>query len=238
MILPLHCALCRRPGTSLCVGCSGRLDPAAEVSAPPGLDRCVSLFAYEGAGKVVIARLKFHNHRDALGGWARALAAAVAIPVGPGPRTLVTWVPTTSARRRQRGYDQSELLARRVAAVLGVGSVATVRRHGADVAIAQTERRRAERFDLRFEPVPRAVRAVGGAVVVLVDDVRTTGASLAAAGATLRRMGAASVVGATLAATPGGHLGSQQIHRHFAPEPVIDPLPSERPSALPPGRRS
>ena len=58
MFLPRHCAVCRAVGTPLCESCADRLQPPAEAPPIDGLDRCVSLFSYEGAGRAVIARLK------------------------------------------------------------------------------------------------------------------------------------------------------------------------------------
>jgi predicted amidophosphoribosyltransferase len=150
----------------------------------------VALFAYEGAGRAVIARLKFANHRDALAPMATMLAAAIDAPVD-----LVTWVPTSAGRRRERGFDQAELIARAVARSLGVPARATVRRTGRS---PQTGQGRSQRLTTRF--VPR--RPVPGSVVAVVDDVRTTGASLVGVARAVRDAGAVGVVGATFAATP------------------------------------
>lgn len=187
--LPLHCVVCRTVGASLCPPCAARLSPAPEVPPGPGLDRVVALFAYDGAGRTVVGRLKFDNHRDAVRSMAAMLAAAV-----DQPADLVTWVPTTRERRRRRGYDQAELLAREVARSLGTPCRSTVRRRD---DVAQTGRGRAQRLTTRFD----ALRRVEG-VVVVVDDVRTTGASLSGVAQALRSAGASEVVGASLAATP------------------------------------
>lgn len=143
----------------------------------------------------MVRALKFANHRDAVAPMATMLAAAVDASVD-----LVTWVPTTASRRRSRGYDQAELLARAVARSLGVPARATVRRRSAR---SQTGAGRAERLTAAFDPLPHWRRGgLDGAAVAVVDDVRTTGASLAGVAVALRSRGAASVIGATLAATP------------------------------------
>ena len=190
-LLPRHCVVCRSVGMALCPRCAASLRPAPEAPPGPGLDRVVALFAYEGAGRTVIGRLKFDNHRDALGPLAAMLGAAVDEQVD-----LVTWVPTVAARKRRRGYDQAELIARDVAASLGVPARATVRRLD---RVAQTGRGRAERLGARFVARTR----LRGEIVAVVDDVRTTGASLAGVAVALRAAGAGRVIGATLAATPG-----------------------------------
>lgn len=193
---PLHCALCRSPGTPLCEPCALRLAPAPD----PGegdvdhLDGVAALFAYSGAGRTAITRLKFDNHRDALDTWAHLLLGAIDVLAD-----VVTWVPTSAARRRQRGVDQAELLARAVGRSSRTPVRRTLRRTASSDQIGLD---RAARRMLRFEPAPRIGRWIDGAIVLVVDDVRTTGASLDAAAVALRSAGAAKVFGATIAATP------------------------------------
>jgi len=204
MFLPRHCVVCRQSGSALCPPCAAQLVPAPRVHLP-GLDHTVSLFSYEGCGRTVITRLKFDNHRDALVPLSTMLAAAVGDDAPDTVPDLVTWVPTTPRRRRHRGYDQAQLIAAVVGPTLDVPCVATLRR---STPSSQAGRGRAERLTVEFSsrpggPGPRAASAIRGATVVVVDDVRTTGASLVAAARALRSAGAGHVVGATLAATPG-----------------------------------
>jgi predicted amidophosphoribosyltransferase len=122
----------------------------------------------------------------------------------PPPGVVVTWAPTTPARRRRRGYDQAELLARAAAATLGVPCRNLLRR--TDRAGPQTGRARAERlvapaFATAFATAPAyGVDAARGRVLV-VDDVVTTGATLRAAAATLEAAGGIHVVAVAAAAT-------------------------------------
>ena len=154
------------------------------LPVPPGLDLCVSLMEYDDVAASIIRRLKYSNHRDAL----PRLAEALAVRLGPVSFDQLTWVPATNPHRRRRGFDQGELLARRL------GRPERLLRRLDDHP--QTGRSRAERLE---GPSFEVVAPVAG-VVLVVDDVRTTGSSLAAAAATLRAAGATSVLGATLAA--------------------------------------
>lgn len=205
MLLPVHCVVCRTLGSTLCELCAAQLVPAPEAPPLPPLDRAVALFAYEGVGRTVVSRLKFDGHRDAVGPMGAMLAAAIDAPVD-----LVTWVPTSPARRRRRGYDQAELLARSTARSLGVPVRRTVRRQ---TGPAQTGLDRAARMQASFSPVGRPPQGF----VAVVDDVRTTGASLTGVARALRSSGARSVVGATLAATSGTTSGSAS---YFATDPL------------------
>lgn len=144
---------------------------------------------------------KYRNRRQ-LGGHLAGLLVNRLIAAGVGSETridVVTWAPTSSRRRRQRGFDQAELVARRVAAQLGLPCRRLVERHGDDVTqtgLGRADRLRGPRFRVRPD--------VAGRRILLIDDVVTTGATLGSAAAALRGAGAADVVQAAVAATPGG----------------------------------
>jgi predicted amidophosphoribosyltransferase len=164
---------------------------------PAGVDQCVALVAFDGAAAVAIRRLKYANHRDALAPFAVGLARLVEREVGAGAFDHLTWVPAAPSHRRERGYDQGRLIAAHVGRQLGLAPSRLLVRSDPG---AQTGRSRALRLGGPQLSV-RAGTAVSGSVLV-VDDVRTSGASLAGAAGALRSAGAAHVVAATLAATP------------------------------------
>jgi predicted amidophosphoribosyltransferase len=175
-----------------------RLRPARPVPPPAGVASCRALLAYEGAGRTLVTRLKYGNARDAL----RWLAAAMAGLVDGGMLDVVTWVPTSAARRRRRGFDQAELLAARVAAELGRPlHPMLVRGRGPP----QTGRSRTERLVGPSFGVGGPRRGRLPARVLLVDDVITTGATMAAAAAALAGAGVVELHGLTIAHTlPAG----------------------------------
>lgn len=193
LLIPRRCALCRRRAAGLCADCASALVPAPDVVAPPGLDDCRALLAYEGDAARLVAELKFRNHRDALDSVGRALA--VLIHDLAATVDLITWAPTGAARRRARGYDQAELLARATARHIDTPAAATLRRRPGP---PQTG---AGRLDRLLGPSFEPIRPLQGRVVV-VDDVWTTGATLAAAARSLRDAGASRVNGLTLAVRP------------------------------------
>lgn len=224
---PGRCAACDAPAPRafFCPACVGTLVPAAEACCPlcglPWLDpvpdrphqRCGAClieappwdsahvaFAYGGALQDAITRWK-NGPLDALGpGLARLMAAACADagatrwPAG----LLVVPVPAHPRRLRGRGFNPAGVLARGVARGLGAalaprGLVATRYVPPAKAASRGARRRRVSGV---FRGHPTKLR---GRAVLLVDDVVTTGATLAAATRALRRAGAAEVHVAALA---------------------------------------
>jgi len=159
------------------------------------------MLAYAGAGRELVARMKYRNARASVAFLARGMAAAV-------PATsrvdIVTWAPTTPSRARARGFDQARLLARAVARDLGLPCRPLLRRRDGP---AQTGRDAAARH---AGPSFAARTLLGGRRVLLVDDVVTTGATVGAASRALKEAGAGAVHVVVAARTsPGrGHVHS------------------------------
>ena len=199
MLLPTSCPVCGAQGPAPCEECAAGLQRAPSLPAPAAVDSCAALLAYQGPGRELVARLKYRNARSSLPFLGRGMAALVG-----GRVDVVTWAPTTPARRRARGFDQARLLARAVARELGVPCRPLLRRQPGP---AQTGRDAAARH---AGPAFSSPRPVPGRRVLLVDDVVTTGATVAAAAQALRAAGAGEVHVVAAARTPPtcGHVHS------------------------------
>ena len=182
------CALCRRdlPWTE---------GPGRTVS---GCDLCLSPLHYRDGVRRAVRRYKFMGAAG-LSGLFGELMAQCLNDRRDGAFDLVTWVPLHPKRRKRRGYDQAELLARRAAGLCGMPAMPTlekIRHTGAQSRQTTEEDRRAN-----VEGAYRALPGLDltGKRVVLVDDVVTTGSTLAQCAACLRSAGAAEVVALTFA---------------------------------------
>lgn len=188
--LPHHDRVCGcgvpllSPHTASCGRCRRGLSPFA---------RGASLGPYAGSLRVVIHELKYRGRRRAAAQLAQRLDREPRVrEVLTGADVLVP-VPLHPRRRRERGFNQAELLAaelgRRRAVPVSPGTL--VRRTDTASQAGLTAARRRANVSGAFAVRHRS--RVAGRVIVLVDDVYTTGATARACARALRAAGAAEV---------------------------------------------
>lgn len=219
-VLPSQCAICHAwPARPLCDTCVARYAqpqprcrlcalpvPAglehcgACISHPPPLELCLAAVSYEYPWSDLISRYKFL--RDA--GWSPALALLMRRTPRAEPALeaadLVLPIPASTARLRQRGFNQALELARRLAPGKTRADILLRLR---DTPAQSSLPREARLRNLKgaFGIASGKGPALAGRHVLLVDDVMTSGASLHTAAQVLRDAGAASVSALVLART-------------------------------------
>src|SRR4029079_6640605 len=182
MIFQSHCAGCDRIGPVLCRTCRFAL---ARPSSLPQSREVIAAVPFTGRARDVLLGFKYGNRRQVSHHLAALLVnGLIAAGVRPPDIDVVTWAPTTTSRRYKRGFDQAEVVARRVAAQLGLPCRRLLERD--DGGPAQTGRDPAHRL---HGPLFRAAPAATGRRVLVVDDVVTTGSTLRSADAALRPPG-------------------------------------------------
>ncbi|MGZ4108588.1 MAG: double zinc ribbon domain-containing protein [Actinomycetota bacterium] len=215
------CAVCRRTlvpfAPPWCVRCGVPLERYAEAcpNCPPVvLARTRSAFLFEGAARSAVHRLKFSGWRPVAAALATAMAAGAD---GFAADHVVTWIPLSRRRRRHRGFDQAELLARAFAAERGIGAVPLLQRvrdSGPQAKRGGEARRSALRGAFALaRPAPERV--------LLVDDVLTTGSTAAACANVLLRGGAREVMLLTAARSVRARLPSRYTRHGLAPGSVV-----------------
>ena len=185
MLFRQRCEACGDIARVLCVSCRTQLFAMVQ----PDSDLAVVGVAYVGIARRLILNLKYHNRRQVVSVLVELLAQRVMQRI-PNIATIcdvVTWAPTSTARVRRRGHDQSELLARRLAKVLGVPCRRLLIKTSTNVqtGASREERLRGSVFSARKLGV--------NSHVMVVDDVVTTGTTLRCAADALRKAGVCQV---------------------------------------------
>ena len=201
MFSALRCSLCRKIFRPVAVDPIGSMgSPRTCPSCTPssvGADRSIRASAeLRGETQDLIRGLKYRNQRKVVADLADRLVGSILADPNAPEFEVVTWAPTSMVRQRQRGYDQSELLAKAVASRLGLRCRRLLYR---DRSAPQTGRNRQERLNgpvFRARPLRRPYR------VLVIDDVVTTGSTLRAAAHALELSGASEVCLLAVAATP------------------------------------
>jgi predicted amidophosphoribosyltransferase len=224
LVLPAECAGCRTPHVPLrrgaCASCAAALSAlrprvVRPSPAPAGLPPCVAAGEYAGPLREAVLAYKERGRASLATPLGALLAEAVAAAAGGTRRpVLLVPVPSTAAAVRARHGDHVRRLADRAAR--------TLRRAGWSAAVARPVRALPKPDATHLDSAQRAIaaaaafaprtarlgatrRAAAGRAVVVVDDIVTTGATLAALTAILRGAGVPVDVAALIAATRRRH---------------------------------
>ncbi|HEX6539980.1 MAG TPA: ComF family protein [Candidatus Dormibacteraeota bacterium] len=200
-VAPLRCAACDTvAGAPICPACDAELG-ALPVPRAVDLDdlRAWSAFVFAGPVREVLHRGKFQGNRAALRQIAGVAAIRLELAIRPPPDAVLP-VPLGARRRRQRGYNQAEVVAAEIAQAVGahvLDGLTRVRETEPQSSRGEADRRTnvAGAFGWRGADL-------AGARLWLIDDVLTTGATMEAAAAVLLQAGARRVDGLVIARVP------------------------------------
>jgi predicted amidophosphoribosyltransferase len=197
LLAPPRCAACAtacRPKACLCAACETSMDatPPPPVARVRELDIAWAALPHDGVARRLVAALKFGRLLSAAEPMAERIAARSPVSLLAG---TVVPVPAAPSRRLGRGFDPAEQIAIGLAGLAGLPLSACLGRADGPRQVGRT---RAARI-----ATPPRVRAVtpAPATALLVDDVQTTGATLAACARALRGAGSRQVSAVTFART-------------------------------------
>lgn len=201
-LFPPKCILCQKilpkEQTDLCHECRINVMPYPEnTRSIPFVKGWFALWHYDSLVRKSIIRFKFQNRPGYAENYGRLLAASL-----DGRQTaydIITWVPISHNRRRERGFDQTELLAKAVAANLGleaVGLLRKIRHNPPQSGISGLPQRKANVLGAYEALSPQQI---AGKRILLLDDVITTGATVSECARVLLTAGAKQVYCAAIA---------------------------------------
>lgn len=218
LIFPRRCGGCGKPGREWCDACRaqiravgssicphcGRPQPQSAVCphcrhTPLEINGIRSAVMFEGPAREAIHHLKY-NGRTSL---AEPLGDLLieSWQANPLPADMLVPVPLHQARLRERGYNQSALLGKRLAQATGLPLIEPALRR-VKATVPQITLTAAERKANVQDAFEARAELVGGKRVLLIDDVCTTGSTLEACQLALKRASAQSVWALTLARAP------------------------------------
>jgi ComF family protein len=190
-----RCALSVPAGVAVCGTC---------IAAAPPYDAALARVDYGFPWDRLIAAFKFHGALDVAAVLAQAIVEAQRNATPRGATMLLLPVPLSEARLRERGYNQSWELARRVARRIEARADARLLLRIRDTPhqLALPPEARAGNVRDAFAIEPRRLAEVRGRSIAIVDDVMTTGSTVAEIARLLKRAGAARVEVWVVARTP------------------------------------
>ena len=215
LLFPPRCLLCGgvlETGTvDLCRNCREQTARRPDITRRfPGIDSAHAVWYYEGSVRDSLLRYKFSGKRGYASGYGRILALSLLGKTAGAE--VITWVPVSEKRKRQRGYDQAELLAKSLGRELGL-PVAPMLCKGKDnpaqSGLTDFEARKANVRGV-YTLLPGA--ELLGKRILLVDDILTTGSTASECARTLKSGGAAWVCLAVMAS------GKMKLQENDTPE--------------------
>ncbi|MDR0531451.1 MAG: ComF family protein [Oscillospiraceae bacterium] len=218
-LFPRRCLLCEdvtEPGAMFCPDCSETSPPLLDDCLLPGTQiPLVSVLPYHSEARRILLDFKFHGARQNAQSIGRAMGEAVRHRLDKPEDWLFCCVPMTDAQLRERGYNQSALLAQSAAVWAGaecdvqllIKTRETQAQH--NLSAAEREQNITAAFAAREPDKLRAQK------IVLCDDIATTGATLRACANALSAANIAEIICLTYLRTEKeGDYNSRDANRH------------------------
>jgi len=197
IIFPRICLGCGKEGKYICEKCELFLSETPSLFGQGGLEELVSVWEYDGLIKDIILKIKYYGAFEAINELVKK-AFKIRKPYLPED-TIITFVPMFKKKEKRRGFNQAEIIARKVGEMTG-SKVLPLLEKIKDTP-SQTKLDKVERLTNIKGSFRRKEGTICGSNVLLVDDVWTSGATMRECTRVLKKSGAKRVFGFTLART-------------------------------------
>ncbi len=196
VLFPKTCLGCGREGTYICKACEIFFSEVNMLEAGPRTD-IMSIWEYEGLMEKLILKIKYDGCHDIVGELVEK--AFEKIDLNLPADTCITYVPMYNKKERRRGFNQAELIAKKVGEKVGqpvARLLEKVKDNRSQVGLGPKERE--ENVKGVFKMIEVRPQSIWQNIL-LIDDVYTTGATMAECTKVLKRAGVKNVYGFTLA---------------------------------------
>lgn len=222
LLFPPKCPFCQKileePRAPVCPECQRKLPWLEGKRGERRVDfaeNCFSPLAYRDSVPGAVHRMKFSRVRAYAPLFGQLMAQCLADHLEERAGAL-TWAPLSRQRLRERGFDQAELMARAAAEELGVPCVSALKKVRDTAPQSGLEEESARRANVLGVYLLRPEADIEGKVLVLADDVVTSGSTLSECARILRQGGARRVYCLTLAQArsgPGDKISHEKMEK-------------------------
>ena len=197
IIFPRNCLGCGKEGKYICEKCDLFLSETPSLFSQGSLEELVSIWEYEGLIKEIILKIKYYGAFEAINELVEK-AFKIRKPYIP-ENTVITFVPMFKKKEKRRGFNQAEIIAKKVGEMTG-SNVLSLLEKTKDTP-SQTKLDKEERLKNIRGLFKRKEGIICNSNVLLVDDVWTSGATMKECARVLKKSGVKRIFGFTLART-------------------------------------
>lgn len=212
LLYPNKCLLCHTPlavsagnNIRLCNSCSQEVRTKYRFSGSISLESAdggTAALLYSGSIANAMKQFKFHHKKFYAAWFAAYTAAAISNHIKEWTPDYITYIPIGPIRKHQRGYNQSELIAKEIAAQFHIPCISMLKKRLFVQKQSKLQSAEARKANTENAFLPSCKIDLTGKSILLIDDVITTGASMSAAATVLKRMGARKVYACAPLKTP------------------------------------
>jgi len=202
VIIPIACVGCGKEGNYICDKCDLFLSEATSIFAKGNLKEVISVWEYEGLIKKLIHKIKYEGVSGAVNELVTKAFKRRELYIPED--MIITFVPMFKKKERIRGFNQAELIAKKLGEMTNRKVVPLLEK--VKDTPSQTELNKEERIEnvkgtFGLSKPGFSLSKPGFENVLIVDDVWTSGATMEECSRILRKAGAKNVQGFTLART-------------------------------------